>query len=137
MAYEFDRRRRYPHEESKLFMPIWNQSGVRGATDPATLVECSSDKLFEPAHLFQRHRRDYRSVNCKTQVIVVERHACQARALESTSESSSRYPLAFDTAGDNVELVVFNVLTAVERLFANSGVRQGVQPGEIGDIARS
>jgi hypothetical protein len=36
----------------------------------------------------------------------------------------------------DVELVVFNVLTAVERLFANCGVRKGVQPGEVGDVAR-
>jgi hypothetical protein len=48
----------------------------------------------------------------------------------STTVLGSREP-------PNVELVVFNVLTAVERLFANSGVRQGVQPGEIGDIACS
>jgi hypothetical protein len=34
----------------------------------------------------------------------------------------------------DVELVIFNVLTAVERLFANSGVRRGLQPG---DVARS
>ncbi|MGF6997139.1 hypothetical protein P3T25_005515 [Paraburkholderia sp. GAS32] len=83
---------------------------------PLTL-DTSRDN-FEPAHLFERDRRDYRAVNCETQV------------LRSTRVLGSREP-------PNVELVVFNVLTAVERLFADSGVRQGVQPGEIGDIACS
>ena len=43
-------------------------------------------------------------------------------------ELSSRKP-------SDMERVIFNVLTAVERLFANSGVRQGAQPREVGHVA--
>ena len=130
-------------------MPMWNQSRIRGATrsshNPATLIKrgrdqhaCQARALecarkssshypitfdtagdnFKTAHIFPRDRGDHGAVYCEAQV------------LGTVERSSSREP-------PNVELVTFNVFTAVESFPANSGVRQGVQPGEVSSVARS
>jgi hypothetical protein len=82
----------------------WTLEGTSEPSSHYALTPNAARDNFEPSHLFQRHRCDYRSVNCQTQV------------LRSTTVLGSREP-------PNVELLVFNVLTAVKCFSANSGVR--------------